>query len=142
MTMNELYKKALSFYGKPYIWGNNGPFAFDCSGLVQGILRSWSKDIIYPWDQTADELYLYFLGNGELNKRGTGALAFFGSTDKVTHVGWCMDDLIMINASGGSSEVTSLELAKVHNAYVKIEPIDMRKNLIAVIMPLYFGNGL
>jgi cell wall-associated NlpC family hydrolase len=138
-TKDEIYNFALSFFGRPYIWGGDGSNRYfgglDCSGLVQEILKYAKADPV--GDQTAATLYDYFLENGKINQRGFGGLSFYGTTSRISHVGFCIDDKVMINASGGGSHVKSLQSARMLNASVKIEPISFHKNLVAVIMPNY-----
>jgi cell wall-associated NlpC family hydrolase len=58
--MDLLIQYAMSFIGVPYRWGGSNPITgFDCSGLVQEILKSVYMDP--PGDQTAEALYQYFL---------------------------------------------------------------------------------
>lgn len=139
-SLNDIYQNALKTFGKPYVWGGSGPESFDCSGLVIYILKQLK--ILPNKDMSADDLYKYFLMAGTLNATGMGSLAFFGSVYRVVHVGWCIDNYIMINASGGNSECTNIEIAKRINASVKIEPISMRNNLVAIIKPAYWGYGI
>jgi cell wall-associated NlpC family hydrolase len=140
MTLKDLYKSALQkTFGKPYVWGSNGPFCFDCSGLIQFILKP--TQILPPIDMTADEIYRFLLTEEAINVRGFGALAFYGSTFHIHHVGFCLDEFVMLNAAGGGPNVTSIQLAISSNASVKIEPIDLRGDLVAVIMPSYAQHG-
>lgn len=142
MTLKDLYKSALQkTFGRPYVWGGSGPFAYDCSGLVQFILKT--SQILPPIDLTADDIYRYFLKEEDsVNVRGMGSLAFYGSTFHIHHVGFCIDDLVMLNAAGGGPGITSIQLAMSSNASVKIEPIDLRGDLVAVIMPPYIKYGI
>ena len=142
-SMQDLYEYALSFFGYPYIWGGDGQDryqnGYDCSGLVQKILGLAGVDP--DGDQTAHSLYEHFLNNGT-NTQGLGSLAFFGTKERIIHVGFCLDNKIMINASGGGSHCRTAIDAKRLNASVKIEPIAWRKNLVAVIMPRYLEKGI
>lgn len=145
-TMQDMYDYALTFFDLPYIWGGDGlcpdkrQKGYDCSGLVQVLLAYGNQDP--KGDQNADSLYRHFLREGLLNTYGLGALAFFGSHEHVTHIGWCLDKRVMINASGGGSQVKTTAAAKRFNASVKIEPIHWRKNFVAVIMPQYWLAGI
>lgn len=138
-SLKEVYEYALTFFGLPYIFGGDGSpryfGGYDCSGLVQEILSS--ADMDPAGDQTADGLYRYFLEHGDLNRNGLGALAFFGTADRISHVGFCIDDKIMINAAGGGSHCKSTYSAKILNASVKIDPITHHNGLFAIIMPHY-----
>lgn len=129
MTLQELYEFALSYYGVPYQWGGDGPlgmdkYGFDCSGFVQCILKKANVDP--PGDQTAHDLYLYFKKNG-YPAVVRGSLAFFGSEDRVSHVGWMIDNKIMISAAGGGPAIRARKIAIYNNASVKIQPISYYK---------------
>ena len=142
MLLKDLYKTALSkTYGRPYIWGADGPDTFDCSGLIRVILKPCG--ILPLYDVNADEIYRFLLNEveGIANVRGLGALAFFGSNLHIHHVGFCLDEFVMLNAAGGGPGITTIPLAIAHNANVKIEPIDLRGDLVGVIMPPYAQHG-
>lgn len=144
MTLDSLYDFALSFEGRPYIWGGDGSARYqggiDCSGLVQIILSAAKMDPL--GDQTADTLYRYFLENGNLNMPGLGSLAFFGTRERIVHTGWSIDKKIMLNASGGGSHVRTLEQSVEYSAKVRIEKIRRRTDLVALIMPNYASHGI
>jgi cell wall-associated NlpC family hydrolase len=65
--------------GDTYVWGADGPDAWDCSGLVGG---AWRK-AGYGWpDMTAAGQYAYLRDRGRVVKRSqlkAGDLVFFGS---------------------------------------------------------------
>ena len=138
MTLDELYEYALDQIGVPYIWGGDGTadysFGYDCSGLVQKLLFKAKLDP--PLDQSADALYRYFLSRSR-QMRGLGALAFFGKTEKIIHVGWCIDHKVMIHAGGGGAHVKTVKVAKNLNACVKLQRISYRNDLVAILMPSY-----
>lgn len=140
MTVNELYDYALSFYGIPYQWGGNGPgpssYGFDCSGLVEAILSKVNLDP--AGRSSAHELYLHFSKCG-VPFKGIGSLAFFGESDFVEHVGWMLNDKIMISAAGGGRQVTNRVKAQCMDAYVKIQPISYYRfpSLVGCWSPIY-----
>ena len=126
MTLDDIYNYALTFYGIPYEWGGDGRnYGYDCSGYVQKILQFAKIDP--PGDQTAQNLYHYFSVKGT-PLRARGSIAFFGTPERCSHVGWMIDDKIMINAAGGGS-----------NSYVKIQPIAWYKTppFLGAWMPKY-----
>lgn len=134
--MKQLTSYALQFVGLPYIWGGDDPIdGFDCSGLVQEILASVGMDPI--GDQTADALYRYFSANNSSKGPKAGALVFYGTTAKVTHIAFMVDDFRIVEAGGGGRASLSRELAAQQNAYVRVRPYDNRKDIVAVISPAY-----
>jgi cell wall-associated NlpC family hydrolase len=122
---------------RPYIYGANGPDAFDCSGFVQFALKYISIDP--PGDQTADGLYDYFKDphNGRpLSPPVCGCLVFYGKPDKVNHVAICIDQESVIEAGGGDKNTTTVEIARKKKAEVRISRINRRKDIVAIIRPL------
>jgi hypothetical protein len=86
---------AASLIGSPYIWGAEGPDAFDCSGLTQ-----------YVYQEFGIELPRRAISQSKVGDRITrlrrGDLLFFSSDTRrsqVTHVGIYEAGRIMINAS-------------------------------------------
>ena len=126
----------MRFVGTPYIWGGDDPIlGMDCSGFAQEVLASIGFDP--DGDQTAHGLYNYLKMNGLMSSRSKGALAFYGSSKRITHVAICLDDMFMIEAGGGGSKTTTKEAAAKHNAYIRVRPIDRRKDLVECILPRY-----
>jgi len=128
----------MSFHGIPYLWGGEDPKkGLDCSGLVQHLLSYLKLDP--PGDQTAHDLKNYFTQNGVLvidyMNAGLGCLCFYGSPSKITHVSMVLGDGLMIEAGGGGSKTTSVEIAMKQGAKVRIRPINQRSDLVCVIEP-------
>lgn len=145
MTMDDLYDYALDSFGVPYEWGGEGPgnggaYGFDCSGFVGRLLK---RAGCYPGTArlNAEELYEFFSKSGTPH-RSLGALAFFGTPGRVSHVGWMLDEKVMISAAGGGSHVTSVPSAKMVNASVKIQPVKWYAvpPLLGCFMPTYPFN--
>lgn len=140
-SMHDVYDYALGFYGTPYQWGGGHDVALkteyglDCSGYVRKLLN-YAK-VAPAHDCTSDDYYHWFLGNGLINTFGIGAIAFFGKTSKIHHVGFCIDDKVMLSAAGGGQHVNTIGTAQRLNAMVKIEPISLRHDFVCCIMPLY-----
>lgn len=137
MNLELLKLYALTFVGINYKWGGDDPMqGFDCSGFVQELLEAAGIDPL--GDQTAQGLYNYFITVSGTTNKELGALAFYGkSTDRITHIAFCLDNKLMIEAGGGGSRTIDIQSAASHNAYIRIRPIDKRKDLVACLMPRY-----
>lgn len=129
---------AMSMVGLPYRWGGDDPVeGFDCSGLVLELLKSVG---VMPGsvDMTAAGLADYFKARKVAPK--FGALSFYG-TGKITHVGFCLDEKLMLEAGGGTSKTLTKDDASKQNAYVRIRPIMSRGDLVDILMPKYPWEG-
>lgn len=138
--MEFLISYALSFVGIPYRWGGENPITgFDCSGLVQEILRSVGLDP--PGDQTAQALYDHFKLFSEAGKFSPGALSFYGENlKKITHIGFLIDSFRMVEAGGGGHLVKTKEDAGLQNAFVRIRPVKSRKDFLTTLLPPYLPD--
>jgi cell wall-associated NlpC family hydrolase len=80
--------------GKPYVWGGNGNPGFDCSGLTHAAYTAAGINI----PRTAQTQY----NTGPLLPPGTplqpGDLVFFGTPDRIHHVGISLGGTLMIDA--------------------------------------------
>jgi len=130
-------KYAYSLLGIPYIWGGNHTLeGFDCSGLVQEILKSVGADP--KWDQTSQGIFNYFYVHGQICEPKCGALSFYGkSQDDICHVGFCLNDYQMIEAGGGGSHTKTIEDARRQGAFVRVRPIMHRYDYLHCLMPDY-----
>jgi len=132
----------LLFIGLPYIYKGNNPLTgFDCSGLVCEGLRI--KGIVgYKEDLCSQDIYHRLLENGLYAPQGIkkDAILFFGkSISQITHVAVAVDQFTMIEAGGGDSTCTTEEEAARRNAFVRLRPITMRRDLVAVLTPTIGG---
>lgn len=135
MDVNELYDYALTHWGKPYVWGANGPNAFDCSGFVLDVLKK--ARVAPPSDLTAEGIYLYYKRYGlEVSSPGRGCLVFFGEP-KITHVGWMIDTRCLISAAGGNKNCTSVDYAQKIGASVKLQPLRHYRAPVGFLLPKY-----
>jgi gamma-D-glutamyl-L-lysine dipeptidyl-peptidase len=96
-TPAQITRTAKHYLGKTYVYGDAGPIAFDCSGLVQTIFRA--HGVTLP--RTSREQSLW--GRPvDLQEIKPGDLLFFSlrpSTYRITHVAIALDHDRMIHAS-------------------------------------------
>jgi cell wall-associated NlpC family hydrolase len=93
-STEEMRSKAVEFAkrqvlaGKPYVWGDEGPNSFDCSGLVYAAYRS--AGLGWPnWDRLNSALYYRYVKQIPLAEMQPGDLLFYsydGSTTKIHHI--------------------------------------------------------
>jgi cell wall-associated NlpC family hydrolase len=126
------------FLGLPYIWGgSNIKVGLDCSGFAQVALAWLHLDP--PGDQTADALMRYFLNPkyGTKIERGDircGDLIYYGRTH-ATHIVIALSNDEMIEAGGGGSKTTTVEIARKQGACIRISKIDRRRDFICATRP-------
>ncbi|WP_162795644.1 WXG100 family type VII secretion target [Nonomuraea lactucae] len=102
-TGADIVAAARQHLGKPYIWGANGPSAFDCSGLVYYSLNQAGIKI---GDTTAAG---YQRSGRPVTDPQPGDIVFFG--EPAGHVGIYVGDGKMIHAPRPGSEVTVASVA-------------------------------
>jgi len=87
---------AAGFIGRPYVWGAEGPKAFDCSGLTQYVYQEVGIDLPRrAIDQSR-------IGDAAGRRLQRGDLVFFSTDSRqslVTHVGLYEGGGMMIDAS-------------------------------------------
>lgn len=93
-----------SYLGKPYVWAEEGPDAFDCSGLTYNIYGSMGVEIPRVAREQAK------MGKKvPFQKLHYGDLIFFGSTNKrsktINHVGLYLGDGWFAHASSKERKV-------------------------------------
>ena len=86
---------------KPYIWGDEGPNAFDCSGLVYAAYRS--AGLGWPnWDRLNSSLYAGYTKHVPLSELVPGDLLFYsykGTISSIHHISIYAGDGMMWEAN-------------------------------------------
>lgn len=129
---------AKSFLGVPYQWGGASPGGIDCSGLIVEILCS-AGVFKHGYDNTAQGIYSdYSKEWPTLLYAMPGALVFYGKgLASISHVALCMDGYRVLEAGGGDESVRSKDDAWRKGAFVRLRPINYRKDFISMLMPRY-----
>jgi NlpC/P60 family len=100
---------AAGLIGEPYVWGAEGPRAFDCSGLTQYVYREVGVDL--PRRAISQSR----IGDAAGRRLRRGDLVFFSTDERrslVTHVGIYEGGGIMINASKRHGRVRRDDLSE------------------------------
>ena len=94
------YAKKQVLAKKPYVWGDEGPNAFDCSGLVYAAYRA--AGLGWPnWDRLNSSLYWVATKRVPLNEMVPGDLVFYsykGTVSTIHHIGIYAGDGMMWEA--------------------------------------------
>ncbi|WP_416210924.1 C40 family peptidase [Frankia sp. Cr2] len=94
--------------GKPYVWGAQGPNAFDCSGLVQYIYKQLGRSV----PRVTDAQYA---ASQKISRdaKQPGDLIFFGQPGNIYHVAiYAGDDMMWAAPHSG----TVVRLQKIYSS--------------------------
>ncbi len=141
--MEFIIEYALSFLGVPYKFGANSRLegGIDCSGLSCELARA--SGLIGKEDMSAQMFHDFLWKQGSPDVWKPGSYAFYGkSASEITHVAFCLNDKLMIEAGGGRSTTKTIEEAAALNAQVRVRPIRYRGDLVVVIYPRYASIGM
>jgi len=129
---------SLTFLGLPYIWGGESrELGYDCSGFVIEILTAGKIDL--PYDFTAHELYHYLIKTrqAQFSLAQKGAIVFYGTRAKISHVAFMIDEESIIEAGGGDRNTVNKEIAIMRGASVRIRNLNYRNDMLEIIRPSY-----
>jgi peptidoglycan DL-endopeptidase CwlO len=104
-STSSIVNRAFQYLGTPYVYGANGPRAFDCSGFTKYVYASFGISI----PRTSQQQSKFGLGVTRSNLR-PGDLVFFNTDSYASHVGIYIGGGQFIHASSGSRKVTVSEL--------------------------------
>ena len=98
-TSDSVVKKALEFMGVAYLWGGTSPKMFDCSGLIKHCF--FMNGVIVPRNATQQARMGESIDiDSKLEKLERGDLVFFGSQNRVTHVGIYIENGLFVHEAG------------------------------------------
>lgn len=104
--------------GKPYLWGGNGPDAFDCSGLMVYSYKH-GANISLPRDSYMQAEFGQTVKKEDLKP---GDLVFFDTMNKgrVSHVGLYLGDNKMLHAPNKTKpvEITNIDTEAWNKIYI------------------------
>jgi hypothetical protein len=96
LSASDVVDLAADLIGRPYVWGAEGPRAFDCSGLMQFVFGEVGIDLPRRAVDQSE------VGDPTGRRLQRGDLVFFASDTRrslVTHVGIYEGRGVMVNAS-------------------------------------------
>ncbi|MGI8537114.1 MAG: C40 family peptidase [Mycobacteriales bacterium] len=93
---------AASQAGKPYVYGANGPNAFDCSSYVQYVFRQVGREV----PRTSGAQYAASQPVAQRDKQPGDLIAMRNSSGRITHVGiYAGDNAWWVNSSSRDSVI-------------------------------------
>ena len=108
---NGVASYALQFVGSPYVWGAEGPKAFDCSGFVKYVYGEYGVYL----DHYSGSQY----GAGQAVSKGSlspGDLVFFNTYGSISHVGIYIGGGQFVHAASSRIGVTVSYLSEGYYA--------------------------
>ena len=93
---NHILYSTKELLGLPYLWCGKSAFGFDCSGLVQSILKIC--DVNLPRDTSKQILSTILEENNR--EPDVGDLIFFKTNKLIDHIGLYINKMDFINSSG------------------------------------------
>ena len=141
--MDLLIAYALTFVGKPYIWGDKSPVlgGFDCSGFVCEILK-FAGELGPRESLNSQGLLDRFSPISQHGLLSPGSLAFYGKdVTKIEHVAFMVSPYQILEAAGGDSSTIDAATADARNAMVRGRLLNYRSDFIQTLKPQYLKIG-
>jgi hypothetical protein len=115
---NRIIELAKTMMGIPYMWGGNSIKALDCSGFTSTVFRTEGYQLLRDASMQANMGEEIIPDSNYINVL-PGDLIFFGSPNRITHVGLCLGGSYFIHCSG-DVHINSLdESDELFNSYRK-----------------------
>ena len=104
-STNKLVSIAKNYLGVPYVFGGSSASGFDCSGFVYYVFKNAGKSV-----SRTSAAGFYYMAK-KVKTPQVGDLVFFSNTYKsgISHVGIYIGNGKMINASGKSVNIASIQ---------------------------------
>jgi len=121
----KVLKESYKYIGIPYIWGGNNPQGFDCSGLVQWVLKKTHDILIERTTRLQSNKWRSEL-NFDLSLIKPGDLIYFKTKkNQISHVGVYSGDNKFIHAPNRKTNVKESKLSdywlKKFSGYLDLE---------------------
>jgi cell wall-associated NlpC family hydrolase len=113
-----IVRQAKELMGIPYLWGGNSTKGLDCSGFTCTVFKSQGYQL--PRDANMQVLQgEEIMPDPDFSNILAGDLIFFGSPDRITHVGICLGGSYFIHSSDDVHINSLNENDSLFNAYRK-----------------------